>query len=100
MKLFIYLIVIDYSHILLYNNRMETIAISEFKATCLRLLERVRRSGEPILITKNGEPCALVGPPPAEKMAKTSYYGKLRDKAEIVGDIISPTGENWNALKD
>ena len=47
---------------------METISISKFKATCLALLERVRQTGEPIIVTKRGVPIAQVVPPPsAEK---------------------------------
>jgi len=42
---------------------METVAISEFKATCLALLERVKNTREPILITKKGKPIAQVLPP-------------------------------------
>lgn len=35
---------------------METIAISAFKATCLAVLERVRKTRKPILVTRFGEP--------------------------------------------
>ena len=46
---------------------MEEIAISKFKATCLAVLERVRRTGKPILVTRFGKPVAEVvapSPPP------------------------------------
>ena len=39
---------------------MEKIAISKFKATCLAVLERVRRTKKPILITRFGQPVAEV----------------------------------------
>ena len=42
---------------------MEEIAISKFKATCLEVLERVRRTRKPILVTRFGEPVAEVAPP-------------------------------------
>lgn len=38
----------------------ETIAISEFKATWLAVLERVRRTGTSIVVTKRGEPVAKI----------------------------------------
>jgi prevent-host-death family protein len=43
----------------------ETIPVSKFKATCLRLLANVKRTGKSIIVTRNGEPIALVTPPPA-----------------------------------
>ncbi len=30
----------------------ETMAISKFKATCLAVLERVRRTGRPVVVTR------------------------------------------------
>jgi prevent-host-death family protein len=42
----------------------ETISISKFKATCLRLLDNVNKTGKSIIVTRNGEPIALVTPPP------------------------------------
>jgi prevent-host-death family protein len=43
---------------------MHTMSISKFKATCLAVLERVRKTGEPLLITKHGVPIAQVLPAP------------------------------------
>ena len=37
---------------------MEKMAVSEFKATCLAVLQRVKRTGQPVLITRFGEPVA------------------------------------------
>ena len=42
---------------------MEEMAISKFKATCLAVLERVRKTGEPVLITRFGHPIAEVVAP-------------------------------------
>jgi prevent-host-death family protein len=44
---------------------MESMAISKFKATCLAVLERVRRTKKPVLITRFGQPVAEVVPPSA-----------------------------------
>jgi len=78
---------------------MEQIAISKFKATCLALLERVKTSGEPFLVTKRGEPVAMITPPPSPPKAK-SAFGCMKGTIVIKGDIISPIGEDdWEALK-
>jgi prevent-host-death family protein len=77
---------------------METIAISKFKATCLKLLDRVRRTGEPLLVTKMGKPIAFVSPPPPTSQKK-SPYGSMKEFTEINGDILSPLpGKDWEVL--
>ncbi len=77
----------------------ETISISEFKATCLKVIDQVKKTGIPIIVTKRGKPYALVTtlPPPTKK---ESWLGKFKDEIEIVGDIIEPVGvEDWDVLK-
>ena len=41
---------------------MRTIKASEFKARCLKLMDEVTATGEPLVITKDGGPVAQVGP--------------------------------------
>jgi prevent-host-death family protein len=67
---------------------METITISKFKATCLRLLDNVKKTGHPLLVTKKGEPVALVTPPPPQP--SKAWLESLKDTIKITGDIISP----------
>jgi prevent-host-death family protein len=79
---------------------VETIAISKFKATCLAVLERVRKTGTPILVTRFGEPVAeIVPPPPAERPA--NWLGCMAGTGRIVGDIVSPASDedDWDALR-
>jgi len=73
---------------------METVAISEFKATCLALLERVKNTREPILITKKGAPIAQVVPPPEPEKTR-SWFGCMKGTGESSGDIVTPPGETW-----
>ena len=40
----------------------QRISASQFKARCLGLMDQVALSGEPLLITKNGEPVAELHP--------------------------------------
>lgn len=78
----------------------ESISVSEFKATCLKLIERVKNSGVPITITKNGKPAARLLPPLAAEEANTLLFGALREDVIEIGDVISPAAEGeWEALK-
>jgi antitoxin (DNA-binding transcriptional repressor) of toxin-antitoxin stability system len=79
---------------------MDTVSISKFKATCLARLDKVKRTGQPLLITRKGEPIAEVKPPPPPKVPKT-WIGSLRSTGRIVGDIVTPAAaENeWEALR-
>ena len=76
---------------------MEEIAISKFKATCLAVLERVRRTRQPVRVTRFGKPVAeIVAPTNAEKPQRrlaTPWRGR------IIGDIVSPIGDesDWEA---
>lgn len=78
---------------------VETIAISEFKATCLAVLERVRRTGTTVVVTRRGEPIAEVGPP-TTATAGEGWLGAMRDTATITGDLVAPAGDatDWEAL--
>ena len=80
--------------------RVEQIAISKFKATCLAVLERVRKTGKPVLVTRFGEPVAEVGPPPVTSRPHREL-GSMRGTARIVGDIVSPAGDedDWEVLR-
>ena len=79
---------------------MEEIAISKFKATCLAVLERVRKTGKPVLVTRFGEPVAQIDPPSA-KAAATRQLGTMRGTAQILGNIISPATDEdeWEVLR-
>ncbi|HEY7616718.1 MAG TPA: type II toxin-antitoxin system prevent-host-death family antitoxin [Terriglobales bacterium] len=79
---------------------IEEIAISKFKATCLAVLERVRKTGKPILVTRFGEPVAEIVPPHVQEKPKREL-GMLRGTGVILGDIISPATDEdeWDALR-
>lgn len=73
------------------------ISAGEFKAKCLKLMDQVGATGEPIIITKRGVPVAQLGPvggPPGK------LFGSLRGKVRILGDIVSPIdGVTWEAMR-
>lgn len=80
---------------------MQEIAISEFKAKCLALLEQVHKTKKPLRVTRFGKPVAEVIPPSPEARAG-DWLGSMKGSIEIVGDIVSPVMEesDWEALRD
>jgi len=77
---------------------METMPISKFKATCLAALERVRRTGRPLLVTRRGVPVAEIVAPP-DPAPPERWLGSLAGSGRIVGDVVAPpAGEDeWEA---
>jgi prevent-host-death family protein len=75
---------------------MREIAISKFKATCLAVLEDVRRTGAPVRVTRFGKPVAEIVP---SRPSKTTWLGCMRDSMEVRGDISGPVGAfgRWTA---
>jgi prevent-host-death family protein len=80
--------------------RVETIAISKFKATCLAVLQKVKRTGRPVLVTRFGKPIASIVPPPTP-VRRRDWLGSLAGTATIMGDIVSPAlpEEEWEVLR-
>ncbi len=78
---------------------MKEIPISKFKATCLAVLERVRKTGEPVLVTRFGQPVAEINPAGRVKRIR---LGGGAGTLEILGDIVGPTGDisEWEAAQE
>ncbi len=76
---------------------MKTIAAGRFKAVCLRVMDEVNRTREPVTITKKGKPVAKMIP--ADTPAK-NIFGCMRGRVEIIGDIVAPAvpSEDWESL--
>ena len=66
---------------------MKKIAAGDFKARCLTLMEDVRSTREPLIITKRGRPVAKLVP--ADDTAR-EFIGRLKGVIRIVGDVESP----------
>jgi prevent-host-death family protein len=77
----------------------ETIPISAFKARCLAVLKRVKQTGDPILVTRFGEPVAEIVPPTPVQPA-APWLGKLKGTARITADIVAPITKpsDWDAM--
>jgi prevent-host-death family protein len=80
---------------------MQEVAISEFKAKCLSLLEEVSKTKTPLRVTRRGKAIADVIPASSETEER-SWIGSMSDTIEIVGDIVSPVidAETIEALKN
>ncbi len=76
---------------------MKTMAAGSFKARCLAVMDEVQAKREAIVITKRGKPVVKLVPADAEK---DDFYGFLKGKGTIVGDIVSPaiTPEEWGDM--
>ena len=82
---------------------LREVAISDFKTKCVTILERVRKSKQPIRITRNGRAIADVIPVQAPRVVdRGKWIGSMKGSMEIIGDIIAPASDEdeWEALRD
>ncbi len=77
---------------------MKTIPAGEFKARCLMLMDDVRNTREPLLITKRGKPVAKLVP---MEDTEGEFIGRLEGVIRILGDIESPIepAEAWESAR-
>ncbi|NTV54792.1 MAG: type II toxin-antitoxin system Phd/YefM family antitoxin [Syntrophaceae bacterium] len=74
---------------------MPSLSVSEFKATCLAVLEDVKKHKKRVLITKRGKPIAEIVP-----YESTKKQIPLKETVRFVGDIVSPVAENdWEVSR-
>jgi len=66
---------------------MKKIPAGQFKAQCLAIIDRLQKTGEPVLITKRGKPIARLMP---VQSAPEDVFGYMAGKVRIVGDIVGP----------
>jgi prevent-host-death family protein len=78
---------------------MKEVAISEFKAKCLALLQQVQKTKKPIRVTRFGRPIAEIVPP--SPTVPLDWMGSMKHTIEIVGDIVAPANEEneWQVLR-
>jgi len=79
---------------------MESIPVSKFKATCLAVLQRVKRTGRPVLITRFGQPVAEVIPP-QRRAFRSDWLGAMAGRVEISGDVVGSAvdAKIWAAMR-
>ena len=77
---------------------MKTMSISEFKAKALGVLDKVARTGEPIIVSKRGKPIVKVVP--FELDSEVLVPGRMKGTVLEEIDIISPLGPDlWGAAR-
>jgi prevent-host-death family protein len=72
----------------------EFMKAGKFKAECLKVMERVRRTRRRVVITKRNIPVAQMVP--IEKKDE-ELYGKMKGTIHFKGDITKSIGEEWDA---
>jgi antitoxin (DNA-binding transcriptional repressor) of toxin-antitoxin stability system len=79
---------------------MDEIAVSKFKATCLAALNRVRRTGRPLRVTRFGRPLADVVPAHAAA-EEGAWLGAMQGRGRVTGDIVASVASEgeWDALR-
>ena len=77
---------------------MKKMAAGKFKAHCLAVMDDVRATGEPVVITKRGAPVVKVVPVASEE---NELFGFLAGEVKIAGDIESPVVplSEWKVMK-
>jgi prevent-host-death family protein len=70
------------------------VSATEFHNQCLQFIKEVQETGVPLVITDNGQPVAQLGPV-SDQMP--TLIGAHRGKIKILGDIVEPIGEEWEA---
>ena len=79
---------------------MRRIAAGKFKATCLKLMERVATTGEPLEVTKRGRPLVRLVPAGEERPASKSIFGASRHRFLYLApdaELLSVEGAAWDA---
>jgi prevent-host-death family protein len=73
---------------------MSQMGAADFKAHCLQVMEKVRRTRQEVVITKRGVPVAkLVPADPPKKFVLGALAEKFASVGDIVGPVFSP--EAW-----
>jgi prevent-host-death family protein len=76
---------------------MEKVGVSKLRANLPLFLKKIEQ-GETIAVTSRGREIARLVPPEKQRQAARQALQKL-SKTAIVGDIVSPTGEIWEAMQ-
>ena len=77
---------------------MRQMRASVFKARCLKVMNEVQATGEPVVVTKRGKPVVKVIPAGIEN---SDLFGFMVGRMKIVGDVESPVvpSKLWTVLK-
>jgi prevent-host-death family protein len=78
---------------------MKKMPASSFKARCLKVMNEIQATGEPVIVTKRGKPVVKIVPAETEK---DSIFGFMAGKFDIIGDIESPPVplSDWKIMRE
>jgi len=74
---------------------MSDVNITELRQNLPTFIEQVRK-GQELRVTVRGRVVARIVPEPDDRGAARAFLASLRGKCRI-GDIVSPSGDAWNA---
>jgi prevent-host-death family protein len=87
----------DYGNMTIGGIAMEHyMQAGKFKAECLKVMEIVMATGDPVIITKHRIPIAKLCP---IEQKEISLFGKMRGTVHVKGDLIKPIDEEWDAAR-
>ncbi|MBX3740685.1 MAG: type II toxin-antitoxin system Phd/YefM family antitoxin [Akkermansiaceae bacterium] len=70
------------------------ISVTQFKARCLGVVERVQKEKVSVVITRHGKPAAELVPIQASTPGE--LFGRSKGSTVILGEILT-TDEHWDA---
>ena len=72
------------------------IPASQLKNDWHRWLQRVSEGGQTLIVTRYGKPIATLSPVRSDAEPRR-IFGALAGSVTEEGDVVSPTGEGWDA---
>jgi prevent-host-death family protein len=73
---------------------MKEVPAAVFKAQCLTLMDDVRSTRRPLVITKRGKPVAKLVP---IEEPKDDFIGRLKGVFEVTGDLDADLADEWES---
>jgi len=68
--------------------------VTQFKAKCLGVIEKVQREKTSVTITRHGRPAAQLVP--VGSLVSGRLFGRSRESTVILGDLLG-VEEHWDA---
>jgi prevent-host-death family protein len=73
----------------------KSVPATEFKSRCLALLEEVRETRQPLLVTRHGKPVVEISP---YVLKNDSLVNPLKNSIVSQSDLIAPLEEKWDSI--
>lgn len=73
------------------------IPAAEFKANCLKIMDEVEKTHEPVIITKRGRPVAKLVSVERPGTKRKPLFGYMAGEATLLGDVVNMPKIIWEA---